>query len=219
MGLHLLRVIGSIGLVLTFAACAAGASQIVQALTTPSPGLTLAWQTSTQTGSSSPAANLGVPGSVTVNPSGSSPYQGAIIGSCATLAQATASAFVINVSSGFCVLVVQDGSARFRALALRGTPPRAFLGVTPTGLDDPSGTVHLSVGSTLMLAVDEPLVGSSFNAPYSAAIQGSCVAMSSSTSPLNGAASFSLTATTAGQCVALFADSAGQSTMLNFTVS
>jgi hypothetical protein len=214
---HSVKVVVAVGLVSILPACAAGASAPNPSVALP---LSLSWSTATQGPSTSATAALGAPGSVTIIPSGTSPFQASIAGNCATVAPTTTTtSFVANVSSGFCAIVVQDGAARVRAIELLGPPPRAFLNITPSGLVDATGTVRLSVGSSLNLSVDEPLVGSSFNAPYSATIQGACATISSTSAQQSGPAKVSLTATAVGQCVAVFADAAGQATVLNLTVS
>lgn len=163
---------------------------------------------------------LGAAGAVTVTPSGAAPYKGNVVGNCASLMQSTtSSSFVANVSSGFCTLIVEDNVGRFRAIELEGTAPRAFLSVMPSGLTDSTGTVHLSVGSAISLTIDEPLVNASYNAPYTATVQGACVTESAVTTQQNGPTTLTITSISSGQCVAVFADNAGQTTMLNFTVS
>jgi hypothetical protein len=164
---------------------------------------------------------------MTVTPTGVPPYQGTIIGNCATLSTATtSSAFAVNVANGLCVLSVQDAAGHFRAIDIGGTPPRAFLTISVTGVIDQTGALQLSQGSTTTLTVNEVLVGSSFNTPYSSVVEGSCAVISPGVVPApgvvpgtNGAVSLQLTAALAGQCAAVFTDAAGQATKLNITVN
>lgn len=181
--------------------------------------LSLSWSAGSQSGTDVATASPGMPGSVTITPSGTPPFQGKIFGNCGVLSQATTSAsFLVTVSSGICVLSVQDAAGRIRGIVIGGSPPRAFLSVMPTGLTDQTGTVRLALGAIVNLTINEALVGSSFNAPYSTAVQGMCVAASSAIGPPGGSASVSISGVASGQCVVVFSDAGGQATMLNFTV-
>lgn len=208
--------------VIAIIGCSSGGSNSTPMPTNPSTALSLAWSAGSQAQSTQVAVSLPGPGPVTITPSGTAPYQAEVLGNCATLVQLAYNAtFVVNGTSGSCTLVVQDAAGRSRALLLEflAGPARAFLDVSPSGLPDTSGTIHLTVNQSLSVTINEPLVFSSFNAPYSIAIQGSCVTASSVNTPLSGSATATLTAVSAGQCVAVYADAAGTTTAWNLTVN
>lgn len=205
---HHYRIIAALTCAAWVTACGGGGPSAPS--TSEAPMLTL----STATG-----AVLGVAGTVTVTPIGTPPYQGVIFGACGKLdTTTTSSSFVATISSGLCTLVVQDAAGRVRAIEIGGSPPRAFLGITPTVAPDQTGTVHLFVGATMIASVDEPLVGGSFNTPYAAVMQGSCAALSGGLGAPAGSKSFNVTGTAVGQCVLVATDAAGQATALNVMV-
>jgi hypothetical protein len=221
----------ALGAVVLFAGCASATTPsantpVIPILPTQTlTPLTLSWSFGSQSGTDTSLAATGAVGSITVTPTGVPPFQGTIIGNCGALGTAnTSSAFFVNVSAGFCVLSVQDGAGRFRAVDIGGSPPRAFLTVSVTGLIDQTGALRLPLGSTTTLSVNEVLVGSSFNTPYSSTVQGSCVTISQGVvpapgvAPVSGASSLQMLASAVGQCAAVFTDAAGQATKLNITV-
>ena len=157
-----------------------------------------------------PTANF-----LTISANGTPPYNGTVYGSCGTLGSTGAFSSIIafTATSDVCAVSVADATGQVRAVAMLITPPRADLIASVGSGVDPQSPLILSTGVSLPIAVSETLVGSPFNTPYTAIVQGSCASVSGS----NGA--FTLTATKAGRCVVVFSDSAGQAIERNIDVS
>lgn len=197
-----------------------GASPLGSAAASDSSGapLTLSWRSGESGALSVGPALLGQGGTITVFASGTPPYHGTIYGNCARLAQpATTSSFALTVSSYglLCVLVVDDASQQSRAIAIGGSPPRAFLQAKPS-IPTETGTVRVEQGSSFGVMVNELLVGQPYNTPYTAQAHGACATVTPKT--LSTAGLFSITGSAAGRCVVVFSDSAGQATALNLVV-
>ena len=182
--------------------------------------LSLTWTAGTRSGSST-AVSVSDGSSLTVVPRGNPPYNGSVYGNCATLQDAsTSSSFNAVLSNNVCVLAVQDAAGNVESLeitALTG-PPRTSLAISTTGLPSASDVISLTIGQTFDASVNELLVGQSYNAPYQIATQGSCVALTTKSTPSAAAATATITAVRAGQCIVVFSDATGTASSINITV-